>query len=112
MSVRGRLDSLPNERHGFCSLRDACGGDLYVSSAGSGEVLRYDGQTGEFIEAFVPAGRGGITGPRVIAFKSTITVCHRPPGNPDESATLTIGYLVGREHVVGHGDTVGSCPAT
>ena len=88
------------------------GGNLYVASAGSGDVLRYDGRTGEFIDAFVPAGRGGITGPRVIAFKSMITVCHRPPGNPNESSTLTIGYLVGREHVVGHGDTVGRCPGT
>jgi outer membrane protein assembly factor BamB len=88
------------------------GGNLYVASAGSGEVLHYDGQTGDLIDAFVPAGRGGITGPRVIAFKSSITICHRPPGNPNESSTLTIGYLVGREHVVGHGDTVGRCPGT
>jgi sugar lactone lactonase YvrE len=88
------------------------GRDLYVSSAGSGEVIRYDGRTGELIDAFVRAGQGGITGPRVIAFKSTITICHRPPGNPGESSTLSIGYLVGREHVVGHGDTVGRCPGT
>ena len=87
-------------------------GKLYVASAESGDVLRYDGRTGEFIDAFVPAGRGGISGPRVIAFKSTITVCHRPPGNPDKGKTLTIGYLVGREHVVGHGDTVGRCAGT
>jgi hypothetical protein len=85
-------------------------GNLYVASAGSGDVLRYDGQSGGFIDAFVRAGQGGIAGPRVIGFKSTITICHRPPGNPDESSTLTIGYLVGREHVLGHGDTVGRCP--
>lgn len=68
------------------------------------------GQSALFIGNFIPGGT--TNGPRVIAFKSTITVCHRPPGNPNESSTLTIGYLVGREHVVGHGDTVGSCPAT
>ncbi len=87
-------------------------GNLYVASSESGDVLRYDGRTGEFIDEFVPAGRGGITGPRVIAFKSTITVCHRPPGNPGRGKTLTIGYLVGRTHVVGHGDTIGRCART
>lgn len=88
------------------------GGNLYIASAGSGDVLRYDGRTGEFIDAFVPRGLGGITGPRMIAFKSSITICHQPPGNPDASSTLTIGYLVGRDHVLGHGDTVGHCAGT
>jgi DNA-binding beta-propeller fold protein YncE len=87
-------------------------GNLYVASSESGDVLGYNGRTGKFIDEFVPAGRGGITGPRVIAFKSTITVCHRPPGNPRRGKTLTIGYLVGRKHVVGHGDTIGRCAGT
>ncbi len=33
--------------------------DLLVSSLGTDSVLRYDGTTGAFIDAFVPAGSGG-----------------------------------------------------
>jgi hypothetical protein len=34
-------------------------GNLYVSGAASGNILRYDGQTGAFLGVFVPAGEGG-----------------------------------------------------
>ncbi|HLJ97221.1 MAG TPA: hypothetical protein VKU02_28940 [Gemmataceae bacterium] len=49
-------------------------GNLYVKSGGtrappdSSSVLRFDGATGEFIDAFVPAGSGGLTGPRALVF--------------------------------------------
>lgn len=36
-------------------------GNLYVSGINSGNVVRYDGTTGAFIDVFVPAGRGGLT---------------------------------------------------
>jgi sugar lactone lactonase YvrE len=42
--------------------------DLYVASGNSDEVLRYDGVTGAFIDAFVPAGSGGLDGPVDLAF--------------------------------------------
>ncbi len=42
-------------------------GDLLVSSA-TNEVLRYDGQTGAFIDAFVTAGSGGLSGPTGLVF--------------------------------------------
>lgn len=43
-------------------------GDLYVPSASSNEVLRYDGITGAFIDAFVTAGSGGLNSPGGLAF--------------------------------------------
>jgi WD40 repeat protein len=81
-------------------------GNFYVASTSS-EVLRYD-KTGQFLEAFVASGVGGITGPRVITWKAKTTVCHQPPGNPAHSRTLTIGYLSTRDHLR-HGDTLGPC---
>jgi hypothetical protein len=86
-------------------------GNFYVASPGSvgdGSVLRYDGTTGAFIDAFVPATEPHITGPRVLEFKSKITMCHRPPGNPDRQTSISIGYLSAGNHVA-HGDAVGSC---
>jgi sugar lactone lactonase YvrE len=49
-------------------------GNLYVTSGGltsppdSSSVLRFNGKTGEFIDAFVPSGSGGLTGPRGLVF--------------------------------------------
>jgi DNA-binding beta-propeller fold protein YncE len=43
-------------------------GNLYVTSAGSNAVLRYDGHTGAFMDAFVPSGSGGLKSPVDVAF--------------------------------------------
>ena len=43
-------------------------GDLLVSSLNSDEVLRYDGATGAFIDAFVPTGSGGLSFPDGLVF--------------------------------------------
>jgi hypothetical protein len=43
-------------------------GNLYVSSYGSSSVLRYNGTTGAFINAFVPTGSGGLSGAHGITF--------------------------------------------
>ncbi len=43
-------------------------GDLYVSSAGGGAVLRYDGGDGGFHYAFVPPARGGLDSPQGLLF--------------------------------------------
>jgi sugar lactone lactonase YvrE len=49
-------------------------GNLYATSGGlnappgSSTVLRFNGKTGEFIDAFVPAGSGGLAGPRALVF--------------------------------------------
>lgn len=45
-------------------------GLLYVSSFNTDEVLRYDAHTGDFIDAFVAAGAGGVDGPRGVDFDS------------------------------------------
>jgi hypothetical protein len=42
--------------------------DLYVTSAQTDNVLRYDGVTGAFLDAFVPAGSGGLTDPTALVF--------------------------------------------
>ena len=42
--------------------------DLLVVSGGTNQVLRYDGQTGAFIDTFVPAGSGGLSVPYGLVF--------------------------------------------
>jgi hypothetical protein len=42
--------------------------DLYVSSAFTNSILRYDGTTGSFIDAFVPSGSGGLDHPIALTF--------------------------------------------
>lgn len=38
-----------------------------------------------------------------------VTICHRPPGNPDNARTITVGEPAASAHL-GHGDTAGACP--
>ena len=83
-------------------------GNLYVAGFISRSIARFDGSTGAFIDTFVAPGHGGLAGPRMIAFKSTTVVCHRPPGNRDAGRTLTIGYLSAVDHIE-HGDALGAC---
>jgi len=42
-------------------------GNLYVGTR-SGNIIRYNGTTGAFIDVFVPAGRGGLSGSAFLAF--------------------------------------------
>jgi DNA-binding beta-propeller fold protein YncE len=87
-------------------------GNFYVANPGTvgdGNVLRFDGETGAFIDAFIPSSEAHITAPRIIEFKSSITVCHRPPGNPQNEKNISVGYLTAGDHVR-HGDLVGPCP--
>ena len=44
-------------------------GNLYVCSDGTDEVLRYDAQNGDFIDAFVTAGAGGMDAPQDLEFR-------------------------------------------
>jgi DNA-binding beta-propeller fold protein YncE len=44
------------------------GGYLYVASEYNNEVLRFDGTTGAFVNIFVTAGSGGISGPHGMTF--------------------------------------------
>jgi glucose/arabinose dehydrogenase len=43
-------------------------GNVYVASSGTNSVLRYNGSTGAFIDAFVAAGSGGLGSPYGVAF--------------------------------------------
>jgi DNA-binding beta-propeller fold protein YncE len=43
-------------------------GNLYVSSYSNHSILRYDGTTGVFIDAFVPSGVGGLFQPQGLTF--------------------------------------------
>ncbi len=45
-------------------------GELYVSDFASGSVLRFDGETGAFIDTFIAAGTGGLTSPRYLVFSN------------------------------------------
>jgi hypothetical protein len=38
-----------------------------------------------------------------------VTICHRPPGNPDNARTLSVGAPAVPAHLA-HGDTLGPCP--
>jgi hypothetical protein len=38
-----------------------------------------------------------------------VTLCHIPPGNPDNAHTITVGASAVPAHL-GHGDTLGPCP--
>ena len=61
----------PAEFGGLSNTRSAIfgpGGDLFVASKDTDEVLRYDGQTGEFLGVFVHAGSGPLDGPQVLVF--------------------------------------------
>jgi DNA-binding beta-propeller fold protein YncE len=43
-------------------------GNLYVNSQDNNSVLRYDGTTGAFIDAFIRSGSGGLSTPRGLVF--------------------------------------------
>jgi streptogramin lyase len=45
--------------------------EAYVTSAGTDSVLRYDGITGQFLDAFVPSGSGGLNDPTALVFGPT-----------------------------------------
>jgi DNA-binding beta-propeller fold protein YncE len=68
---------------------------LYVSSHDTDEVLRYDAETGEFIDVAVTAGAGGLDGPRGLDF--------------DSRGRLYVASSLGNEVIVynRHGDPVG-----
>lgn len=38
-----------------------------------------------------------------------VTICHRPPGNPDNARTITVGTNASAAHLA-HGDCCGPCP--
>ncbi|WP_376696187.1 reprolysin-like metallopeptidase [Wenzhouxiangella sp. EGI_FJ10305] len=57
-------------------LAFAPGGDLYVTSHAGDAVLRFDGQTGEYVETVVEAGEGGLDGPVALAIAPVVDELH------------------------------------
>ena len=41
--------------------------------------------------------------------QNQVTLCHIPPGNPDNPQTITVGAAAVPAHLA-HGDTLGPCP--
>ena len=72
-------------------------GNLYVTSMGTNQVLRYNGSTGAFIDAFVVARSGGLTLPHGIVFRPPITPQVGLWWNPGESGS---GYALDYKHGV------------
>jgi hypothetical protein len=64
---------VPNGSGGLSRARSSVfgpDGNLYVASADTNAVLRYNGATGAFIDAFVPSGSGGLNSPWDLAFSA------------------------------------------
>jgi hypothetical protein len=54
-------------------------GNLYVGSFGSGDVFRYNGSTGAFIDDLIPVGAGHLGGPTFLLFgESSSTATPEP----------------------------------
>lgn len=45
----------------------------------------------------------------VLASQQQVTICHRPPGDPQSEQTITVSRSAVPAHL-GHGDTLGPCP--
>jgi WD40 repeat protein len=69
--------------------------DLLVCSHGNDSVLRYDGTTGEFLDAFVPSGYGGLYGPHGLAFtpSGNLLVASSPASSVLQYDQMTGAYL-------------------
>jgi hypothetical protein len=46
-----------------------------------------------------------------LAAADKVTICHRPPGNPANANTLSVGSSAVPAHL-GHGDSIGGCPVS
>ena len=68
----GGLDNTVGELPGVVLVPGAItfgpDGNLYVASANTGQILRYNGVTGAFLGVFVPSGSGGLAHPQQIVF--------------------------------------------
>ena len=38
-----------------------------------------------------------------------VTICHIPPGNPENAHTITVGIAAVPAHLALHGDSIGEC---
>ena len=73
-----------------------CGGDRQSSPTAAGATAAaHDGDGSVSAQAAEPK----------------VTICHLPPGNPENAQTITIGASAVPAHLANHeGDAVGPCP--
>ena len=57
--------------------------------------------------AVLVAALSGLVTP--VLAQQQVTICHKPPGNPQNVQTITVGQSAVPAHL-GHGDTLGACP--
>ena len=51
-----------------------------------------------------------VSQPRVEgAPEDKVTICHIPPGNPENAHVITVGASAVPAHIANHGDNVGEC---
>jgi len=43
------------------------------------------------------------------ADSTKVTICHIPPGNPENAHTITVGMAAVPAHLALHGDSIGEC---
>ncbi len=83
------------------------GGDSDDSDDSQGEFGLADSDDSDDSDAGPGGGPGG-GNPGVGAGVQQVTICHIPPGNPDNPQTITIGAPAVNPHL-NHGDTFGVC---
>jgi hypothetical protein len=58
---------------------------------------------------FVPSGLGSLmSADQAQGQSAKVTICHIPPGNPDNAHTITVSENAVPAHLA-HGDTLGEC---
>jgi len=50
-----------------------------------------------------------VLAPTASAKGDKVTICHIPPGNPENAHTITISVNALETHIEQHGDTLGEC---
>jgi len=93
-------------------------GNLYVPSFNSGDVLRYNGQTGEFMNKFIASGSGGMSQPRQMIWRDGKVFVSSDNGNRvlrydgttgaflDTFVSAGSGGLLGAASMVFYGDSL------
>lgn len=93
-------------------------GNLYVPSFWSGDVLKYNGQTGSFMGKFIAAGSGGMSQPRQILWRDGLVYVTSDNGNRvlrydavtgafvDTFVSAGSGGLSGASGMVFHGNSL------
>jgi len=84
----------------------SCGGDKASSPTASSQTA--SSPTAAVQAASASGGDGSVSAQ---AAEPKVTICHVPPGNPDNAHTITIGAPAVPAHLANHpGDAIGPCP--